>query len=123
MDAVNRGFQDPNHADFTKPLQDLRDKVQQGRERAEKHAPAAPKPGAGSRPGNFRDAIERAKEATRAIPRDIFGGNEDKWPMDHEKLKEEVENVRRKIKPNPAKPYDWNQEIEVCIFMDTISHF
>jgi len=113
VDAVNKAFADPDNADLSKPLEALREAVEKGREISDKTAPPAPKglpealPG-GARPKGLHDEIQNAKELAKAIP-DIAREDPQHLPDAQDKLKDQVEQIRKKVHPNPD---EWRDDIE-----------
>eukprot|EP01125_Pyxidicula_operculata_P005612 TRINITY_DN196_c0_g1_i1.p1 TRINITY_DN196_c0_g1~~TRINITY_DN196_c0_g1_i1.p1 ORF type:complete len:1163 (+),score=467.74 TRINITY_DN196_c0_g1_i1:39-3527(+) len=114
VNAVNRGIADNNN-DFTKPLADLKDALERGKDLATRNAPPAPGPlgnNAGPRAGNLQEALDRAKESARQVP-NVVQKNPRGVPDASNQVRDDVDEVRKRITPNPHAPYDWNKEIEV----------
>jgi uncharacterized protein YukE len=124
--AVNHALSNPDKpADLSKPLENLRNAVDRGRDLADKHSPPAPKgiqnvpmPPPGHKgpqthqqstgPKNLHDEVQHAKDLANEIP-NIARREPHRLPEAQDKLKDAVENIRKKAQP----PDDvWDREVE-----------
>jgi len=121
VDAVNDAIKNhPDDADLGKPLEDLRRATEGGRELSEKTAPPAPKgipeprkgaPSPYSGPKTLAEDIKEAKEMARAVP-DLVKKDPASYPDAHDRLKDKVEQIRKKTPAPISNPEKWNDAVE-----------
>lgn len=122
VDAVNDAINNhPDNADLSKAVDAVRKAAESGREASDKHAPPAPKgipdapksgaPIPSTGPKSLHDDIAEAKKLANEMP-NVAKTNPGGYPEAHDKLKDKVEQIRKKAPAPVAAKENWKDAVE-----------